>query len=96
MQQPQNRLPPPYAKWEQAAKEQIVWEMSRRDIRFKELSRLLENHGIHESPEQINRKINRKRFSAAFLLACMHAMGVEAISLNGERPHRAAPHNAQQ
>ncbi|WP_164721321.1 DUF6471 domain-containing protein [Burkholderia stagnalis] len=36
---------------------------------------------IDEATDQINRKVNRKRFSAAFLLACLRAMGVKAISL---------------
>lgn len=71
----------PYEAWEQTAKEMIEIEMMRRGIRYKELSRMLEELGIHESPDQINRKVNRKRFSAAFLVACLRAMGVETISL---------------
>lgn len=71
----------PYEAWEQTAKELIEIEMMRRGIRYKDLSRMLEELGIHESPDQINRKVNRKRFSAAFLVACLHAMGVQTISL---------------
>jgi 3-mercaptopyruvate sulfurtransferase SseA len=55
--------------------------MMRRGIRYKQLSRMLEKLGIDESPDQINRKVTRKRFSAAFLVACLRAMGVETISL---------------
>jgi hypothetical protein len=71
----------PYEAWEQTAKELIETEMMRRGIRYKQLSRMLEELGIDESPEQINRKVNRKRFSAAFLLACLRAMGAETIPL---------------
>lgn len=71
----------PYEAWEQTAKELIELEMARRGIRYKQLAQLLEELGIDESPEQINRKVNRKRFSAAFLIACLRAMGVKAISL---------------
>ena len=71
----------PYEVWEQTAKELIEIEMMRRGIRYKQLSRMLEELGIHESPDQINRKVNRKRFSAAFLVACLRAMGVETIPL---------------
>lgn len=67
--------------WEESAKELIESEMSNRGIRYKELSRRLEKLGINESANQINRKIIRKRFSAAFLLACLRAMDVETISL---------------
>ena len=83
-----NELPPknghttqPYEAWEQTAKELIEEEMMRRGIRYKQLSQLLLKLGIDESPDQINRKVNRKRFSAAFLVACLHAMKVETIRL---------------
>jgi hypothetical protein len=71
----------PYEAWEQTAKDLIETEMMRRGIRYKELSRMLEELGINESPDQINRKVNRRRFSAAFLIACLSAMGVETIQL---------------
>jgi len=71
----------PYEAWEQTAKEMIEIEMMRCGIRYKQLAKMLEELGIEESSDQINRKVNRKRFSAAFLLACLHAMGVESISL---------------
>lgn len=71
----------PYEAWEQAAKELIEIEMMRRGIRYKELARLLEGLGIDESPDQINRKVNRKRFSAAFLVACLRAMGAETVTI---------------
>jgi hypothetical protein len=48
---------------------------------FKELSRRLEVFGIDELPDQINRKINRKRFSAAFMFACLAAMEVNSIDV---------------
>jgi hypothetical protein len=72
----------PYEAWEQTAKELIELEMANRGIRYKELARMLEEFGIEESPEQINRKVNRKRFSAAFLVACLRAMGATTISLD--------------
>jgi hypothetical protein len=78
-----DRLPAePYGQWEEEAKGLIEEEMMRRDIRYKQLSRMLEKLGIYESPDQLNRKINRKRFSAAFLIACLRAMDVENIALH--------------
>ncbi|MGI4846017.1 MAG: DUF6471 domain-containing protein [Janthinobacterium lividum] len=71
----------PYEDWEHTAKELIEREMIRRGIRYKQLSRMLEELGIDESPDQINRKVTRKRFGAAFFIACLRAMGVERISL---------------
>lgn len=74
----------PYEQWEEEAKGLIEERMVRCKISYKQLSRLLEELGIEESPDQINRKVNRKRFSAAFLLACLRAMDVETISLKNE------------
>ncbi|RQQ36271.1 hypothetical protein DF111_33915 [Burkholderia stagnalis] len=74
----------PYEQWEEEAKGLIEERMVRCKISYKQLSRMLEELGIEESPDQINRKVNRKRFSAAFLLACLRAMGVETISLKKE------------
>jgi Domain of unknown function (DUF6471) len=72
----------PYGQWEEEAKGLIEEEMMRRGIRYKQLSRMLEKLGVYESPDQINRKINRKRFSAAFLIACLRAMSVESFTLH--------------
>lgn len=71
----------PYEVWEETAKELIECEMARSGIGYRQLSQMLEKLGIHESPDQINRKVLRKRFSAAFLLACLQAMGIKNIPL---------------
>ncbi|AIV81230.1 MULTISPECIES: DUF6471 domain-containing protein [Burkholderia] len=71
----------PYGSWEEAAKELIVEEMARQLLSYKELSKRLERLGIDESPDQINRKVNRKRFSSAFLLACLAAMDVKSVRI---------------
>ncbi|MCP1118908.1 DUF6471 domain-containing protein [Robbsia andropogonis] len=55
--------------------------MLSRGILYKEFSRRLEPMGIHESADQLNRKVNRKRFSAAFLFACLCAMDVKTIKV---------------
>lgn len=76
----------PYGEWEEEAKGLIEEEMVRRGIRYKQLSRMLEQLGIYESPDRLNRKINRKRFSAAFLIACLRVMGVETVALHQFTP----------
>jgi len=70
-----------YTPWEDRAKEVLVEEMWKRKLGYKELARLLEPYGIDETPDQINRKVNRKRFSAAFLLVCLASMGVESVDV---------------
>lgn len=70
-----------YVPWEDRARELLVAEMRKRKVTYKVLARRLEPYGIEETPDQLNRKVNRKRFSAAFLLACLAAMDVEAIDV---------------
>jgi hypothetical protein len=70
-----------YASWEETAKELIVEQMYRKRVSYKELARRLEQFGIDESADQINRKVNRKKFSAAFLLACLAAMGAKSVRI---------------
>ncbi|ANB70911.1 hypothetical protein AYM40_00020 [Paraburkholderia phytofirmans OLGA172] len=69
----------PYEHWEEQAKGLIEEQMVRRGISYKQLSQMLERLKIYEPAGQINRKINRRRFSAAFLFACLRAMEVENI-----------------
>lgn len=66
-----------WQKWEEVARAALVDAMKERRVGYKALSRELEKFGIYESPSQLNRKVNRKRFSAAFLLACMQAIDLD-------------------
>ncbi|MEN8506299.1 MULTISPECIES: DUF6471 domain-containing protein [Paraburkholderia] len=66
-----------YEEWEDEARNLIVSAMNERKISYKALALRLERLGIVESADQLNRKINRKRFSAAFMLACLDAMDEE-------------------
>lgn len=70
-----------FQPWEDRTYELLRAEMKRRKVSFKELSSLLEQYGIEETPDQINRKINRKKFTAAFLFACLAALKVPTIDV---------------
>lgn len=74
-------------EWERKAWEVLFVEMWRQKISYKELSRRLEALGINETPDQINRKVNRKKFSAAFFLACLSAMEVESLAIGKGTTH---------
>ena len=93
--QPEAALQP----WEDRAHELLRVEMKRRKIGYKELSRLLTPYGVEESPGQLNRKVNRKRFSAAFLFACLAAMEVTIIQVPEQltpiklKPNKLKPNN---
>ena len=63
-----------WAEWENHAWDCLVDRMLECKVGYKELSRRLERLGIYESPDRLNRKVNRKRFSAAFFLVCLEVM----------------------
>ena len=50
-----------------------------KKLTYEELSKRLNALGIHESADRINRKVNRRRFSAAFFIACLTAMEIDEI-----------------
>jgi len=76
-----NREAAPIPEWETRAKLLLRVEMARRGMNFKALARQLEGLKIFESAAQVSRKINRGKFSAAYLLACLDALGVEKLCL---------------
>lgn len=85
-QPPQSEV---WAKWEEEARNTVVSEMRRQNVSYKVLSARLEALGIDETPDRLNRKVNRKRFSAAFLLACLSAMDV-VLGAGNVPPDRGA------
>ncbi len=60
-----------WAVWEDRARASVVDAMKRRKVGYKALSLELERLGIYETPGQLNRKVNRKKFPAALLLVCL-------------------------
>jgi DNA (cytosine-5)-methyltransferase 1 len=67
--------------WKNKAKRFLKTELTKRDISQPELVRLLNSLGSDETVASVRNKLSRGSFSAAFLLKCMHAMGVEEIKL---------------
>lgn len=70
-------------EFEVYAEQALVREMKRRKVTYAELSARLATLGIRETPGSLNRKVNRKRFQAGFLLACLKALGVEMLDIRG-------------
>ena len=59
----------------------LVDQMKISKLGYAELSERLAKLGIWESPDRLNRKVNRMKFQASFLLACLVAMDVQTLSL---------------
>lgn len=60
--------------WEERAWSRLVEAMKLKRVSYRALSQELEKLGVFESPSQLNRKVNRRKFSAAFFLACLEAI----------------------
>ena len=67
--------------WADRARELLKEEMFRRNLTYRELAERLAPYGVMTPPDQLNRMVNRGKFSAAFLFACLAAMEIAAIKV---------------
>ncbi len=65
--------------WHQVTKQLLKGEMVKRGVTSSGLVVLLKEIGVSETKASIESKISRGRFSAAFLLQCLEAMGCKAL-----------------
>ena len=73
---------PTDTKWQAQAKGLVKAELKRRNIGYRDLAERLQTLGIHETERNIANKISRGGFSAAFMLACLEAIGAQTIRLD--------------
>ena len=70
--------------WQSQAKQIIRSELKLRNLSYADLAERLMAIGVKETALNVNNKIARGAFSAAFFLQCMEAIGVTNIHLNGD------------
>lgn len=68
-------------KFETKAKNLLKGELKRRGITYGQLVEKLKSIGIQETERNLNNKISRGGFTAAFLIQCLEAIGCHTISL---------------
>jgi len=68
-------------EWETRAKNLLKGELKRRGITYAQLAELLKGLDISETERNLNNKISRGGFTAAFLLQCLTAIGLEQLQL---------------
>ncbi len=68
-------------EWETRAKNLLKGELKRRGITYAQLAELLKGLDIHETDRNLNNKISRGGFTAAFLLQCLTAIGSRTVHL---------------
>ena len=70
---------PATKEYEELAKNLLKGELKRRGVTYAQLAERLAKIGVQETERNLNNKISRGGFSAAFLLQCMRA--IEAVSI---------------
>jgi len=72
---------PVNVEFEELAKNILKGELKRRGVTYAQLAKKLAKIGVHETERNLNNKISRGGFSAAFLLQCMLAIEAPDIRL---------------
>jgi hypothetical protein len=66
-------------EYETRAKNLLRGELRRKGVTSAQLAEKLAAIGIHETERNLNNKISRGGFTAAFLLQCLQSIGVTEI-----------------
>jgi hypothetical protein len=68
--------------YETRAKNLLKAELKRKGVTYAQLAERLVEIGVHETERNLNNKISRGGFAAAFLLQCMDAIGTSKVDLS--------------
>ena len=72
---------PKTIEFETRAKNLLKAELKRRGITYAGLAEKLATVGVTENERNLNNKISRGGFTAAFLLQCLEAIGASSLRL---------------
>jgi len=72
---------PVNVEYETRAKNLLKAELKRKGITYRQLAEKLAEIGVQETERNLNNKISRGGFTAAFLLQCLEAIGCEFLHL---------------
>ena len=79
---PTRKTNPVNIEYETKAKNLLKAELKRKGITYAQLAAKLAEIGVHETERNLNNKISRGGFSAAFLIQCLEAVGVREARLD--------------
>lgn len=68
-------------EWETKAANLLKAELKRNGVTYSQLVEKLELIGISEKEVNVRNKLSRGKFSAAFMLACLSAIGSSQLHL---------------
>lgn len=73
---------PATVEYETRAKNLLKAELKRRGVTYAGLAEKLAAVGVVENERNLNNKISRGGFTAAFLLQCLEAIGTSSLRLS--------------
>jgi hypothetical protein len=68
-------------KWEDQASNLLKAELKRRGVSYAQLVEKLEAIGVAENEKNVRNKLSRGKFTAAYLLQCLEAVGAHTLRL---------------
>lgn len=73
---------PATVEYETRAKNMLKAELKRRGVTYAVLAEKLATVGVSENERNLNNKISRGGFTAAFMLQCLKAIGASSLQLD--------------
>lgn len=73
---------PVNVEYETKAKNLLKAELKRKGVTYAQLAEKLAAIGVHETERNLNNKISRGGFAAAFLLQCLDAIETPILRLD--------------
>jgi hypothetical protein len=67
--------------WEATAANLLKAELKRKGVTYAQLVEKLAGIGISEKEVNVANKLSRGKFSAAFMLQCLNAIGTDTLHL---------------
>ena len=71
----------PDTEWQARVKGILKGELKRRGMTYAQLAENLSEIGVKENERNLNNKISRGGFSAAFLIQCLESIGCRDMRL---------------
>lgn len=68
-------------EYETRAKNLLKGELKRRGVTYAQLAEKLAGIGVQENERNLNNKISRGGFSAAFMIQCLDSIGCNDLRL---------------
>ncbi len=73
---------PEQTDWEMMAANLLKAELKRKGVTYAQLVEKLTAMGIDEKEVNVRNKLSRGKFSAAFMLQCLSALGCSSLHLD--------------